>query len=164
VHHGQLAKAEIARCEANPAARLQMLPQPEQSKRTKGPRYTPVSKRQEKPDGIAWLIRNHPELTDAQISRLVGTTKNTIAALRDKSHWNMANIRPQDPVALGLCNQRELDAMVAKSAKKSGVTIAVDPKLEEEAQKLEAELRAERYARTMPAGQETKDEDMPDTH
>jgi hypothetical protein len=145
VRTGQLSQDEIARCEADPRARLNMLPQPEQSKRTKGPRYTPVSKRQEKPDGIAWLIRNHPELTDAQIGRLVGTTKSTIAAIRDKSHWNMANIKAQDPVALGLCSQRELDALVAKAAKKSGVT-PLDPKLEEEALKLEQELKAKRAA------------------
>jgi uncharacterized protein len=150
IHYGQLSKNEIARCEADPRARLVMLPQPDQQKRTKGPRYTPVSKRQDKPDGIAWLIRNHPELTDAQISRLVGTTKTTIAGIRDKSHWNISNIRPQDPVALGLCTQRELDALVAKAAKKSGLA-PVDPRLDEEAAKLEVELRAERAARDAAA-------------
>ena len=70
--------------------------------RTKGPRYTPVSKRQDKPDGIAWIIRNHPEVTDGQIGKLIGTTRTTIAAIRDRSHWNMANIQPKDPVTLGL--------------------------------------------------------------
>src|SRR3546814_1604087 len=76
-------------------------------RRTKGPRYTPVSKRQDKPDGIAWIIRNHPEITDGQISRLIGTTKTTIAAIRDRTHWNIANITPKDPVTLGLCARSE---------------------------------------------------------
>jgi hypothetical protein len=85
--------------------------------RTKGPRYTPVSKRQDKPDGIAWIIRNHPEISDAQIGKLIGTTRNTINAIRERSHWNIANIQPKDPVTLGLCSQRELDAAVARAAK-----------------------------------------------
>jgi uncharacterized protein len=140
---GELTDAEIKRCEADPATRLNILSGPDQHKRTKGPRYTPVSKRQEKPDGIAWLLRNHPELTDGQISRLIGTTKSTIAGIRDKSHWNMNNIKPQDPVALGLCSQRDLDTIIAKVAKKSGV-LPVDPKLEEEAAKLEVELKEKR--------------------
>src|SRR3546814_14001970 len=91
---------------------------PEQVRRTKGPRYTPVSKRQDKPDGIAWIVRNHPDITDGQISRLIGTTKTTIAAIRDRTHWNIANITPKDPVTLGLCSQRELDALVARSAER----------------------------------------------
>ncbi len=140
---GELTEAEIKRCEANEILRLNILSGPDQHKRTKGPRYTPVSKRQEKPDGISWLLRNHPELTDGQISRLIGTTKSTIAGIRDKSHWNIQGIKPQDPVALGLCSQRDLDAAVEKVAKKSGV-LPVDPKLEEEAAKLEVELKARR--------------------
>src|SRR3546814_1654594 len=91
---------------------------PEQVRRTKGPRYTPVSKRQDKPDGIAWIVRNHPDITDGQISRLIGTTKTTIAAIRDRTHWNIANITPKDPVTLGLCSQREMDALVAAVAKR----------------------------------------------
>ncbi len=143
VKASELTAEDIARCEKDPATRLNLLDGPEQHKRTKGPRYTPVSKRQEKPDGIAWLIRNHPELTDGQISRLVGTTKSTISGIRDKSHWNISNIKPQDPVALGLCSQRDLDALIAKVAKKSGIA-PIDPRLEEEAQKLEVELKANR--------------------
>ena len=88
--------------------------------RTKGPRYTPVSKRQDKPDGVAWLIRNHPELSDGQIGKLIGTTRTTIQALRERTHWNIANIQPKDPVTLGLTSQRELDAAVAKAAKAAG--------------------------------------------
>ena len=85
--------------------------------RRKGPRYTPVSKRQDKPDGIAWILHNHPEISDGAIGRIIGTTRTTIAAIRDRSHWNISNIQPKDPVTLGLCSQRELDAIVAKAAK-----------------------------------------------
>ena len=102
--NGQLTKEEIERCEKDSAERLKMakvaIPLP--LTRSKGPRYTPVSKRQDKPDAVAWLVRHHPELTDAQISRLIGTTKQTIAAVRDRSHWNSANLRPRAPVLLGL--------------------------------------------------------------
>jgi hypothetical protein len=117
--NGQLTKEEIARCEADPAGRLKMekptipLPAP----RTKGPRYTPVAKRQDKPDAVAWLVRHHPELSDAQISKLIGTTKQTIAAVRDRSHWNFANLRPRDPVLLGLCTQSDLNAAVLRARK-----------------------------------------------
>jgi uncharacterized protein len=143
IRAGQLTQEEITRCEQDSSARLQILEGPDQKKRTKGPRYTPVSKRVEKPDGIAWLLRNHPELSDGQIGRLIGTTKSTIAQIRDRTHWNMANIRPQDPVALGLCHQRDLDALVAKAAKKSGIKPG-DPRLEEEAAKLADELKLRR--------------------
>jgi hypothetical protein len=117
--NGQLSKDEIARCEADPTARLKMLKAsiPLPAPRTKGPRYTPVAKRQDKPDAVAWLIRHHPELTDAQISKLIGTTKQTIAAVRDRSHWNFANLRPRDPVLLGLCTQSDLNAAVLKARK-----------------------------------------------
>lgn len=117
VSAGQLSRAEIERCEADPTARLALresthpLPQ----KRSKGARYTPVSRRQDRPDAIAWLLRNHPELSDAQISKLVGTTKPTIQAIRDRTHWNQANITPVDPVSLGLCSQIDLDAQVKKA-------------------------------------------------
>ena len=120
VHAGELTNEEIERGQANPAHVLKIQRAPVAVARTKGPRYTPVSKRQDKPDGIAWLLRNHPELSDAQISALIGTTRNTIAGIRERSHWNIANIQPKDPVTLGLCSQRELDATVAKAAKKAG--------------------------------------------
>ncbi len=106
------------------------LPQPK--RRTKGPRYTPVAKRQDKPDAIAWLLRHHPELKDSQIVKLVGTTKNTIAAVRDRTHWNTPNIRPRDPVLLGLCNQTDLNAAVErarKAAEKAGIKIP-EPQVE----------------------------------
>ncbi len=119
--NGQLEPAELKRCEADPKAALQIKHHDVEARaRTKGPRYTPVSKRQDKPDAIAWLVRNHPELSDLQISRLVGTTKPTISAIRDRSHWNSTNIRAQDPVGLGLCRQSELDEVVkAASARRA---------------------------------------------
>ncbi len=111
---GQLTREEIARCEADPAARLQLRASshPEPVKRSKGARYTPVSRRQDRPDAIAWLLRHHPELNDSQIGKLVGTTKATIQSVRDRSHWNQANLKPVDPVSLGLSTQIELDAQV----------------------------------------------------
>ena len=119
VTNGQLTREEITRCEGDPKARLQMAKQtiPLPTPRTKGPRYTPVSKRQDKPDAVAWLVRHHPELTDAQISKLIGTTKQTIAAVRDRSHWNAPNLRPRDPVLLGLCSQGDLNEAALKARK-----------------------------------------------
>ncbi|WP_126173333.1 DUF1013 domain-containing protein [Altericroceibacterium xinjiangense] len=117
VHSGELTHEEIEKGQADPAYRLKMHRAPVEVSRTKGPRYTPVSKRQDKPDGIAWIIRNHPEISDAQIGKLIGTTRTTIGAIRERSHWNIQNIQPKDPVTLGLCSQRELDSAVAKAAK-----------------------------------------------
>ena len=117
VANGQVTQAEIDRCVEDPSARLQMakrdIPMP--ATRTKGPRYTPVSKRQDKPDAIAWLLRHHPELADSQIARLIGTTKPTIQAIRDRTHWNAPNTRPKDPVLLGLCTQTDLNSAVEKA-------------------------------------------------
>lgn len=121
VSAGQLSRAEIERCQKDPDARLKLqeseykLPP---VKPRKGPRYTPVSRRQDRPDAIAWLLRHHPELTDAQVTKLVGTTKPTIQSIRDRSHWNSPNIKPVDPVTLGLCSQIELDAAVQKAARR----------------------------------------------
>lgn len=117
--NGQLTRDEIKRCEADPSARLKIAKQdiPMPSPRTKGPRYTPISKRQDKPDAVAWLLRHHPELSEAQISKLIGTTKQTIAAVRDRTHWNSPNLRPRDPVLLGLCSQSDLNAAVLKARK-----------------------------------------------
>jgi hypothetical protein len=114
---GQLSWDEINRCQEDAGASLKLTEDAVKAlPRTKGPRYTPVSKRQDKPDAIAWLVRHHPELSDLQISRLVGTTKPTIQAIRDRSHWNIQNIKPQDPVGLGLCKQLELDEAVRTAA------------------------------------------------
>ncbi len=146
VHAGELTLAEIEKGQADEDYVLQMSKGPEQVRRTKGPRYTPVSKRQDKPDGIAWLLRNHAEITDGAICRLIGTTRNTITAIRDRSHWNIAEIQPKDPVTLGLCSQRELDAIVTKAAKKAGIdnTAADNARLGTDREALIEELRAER--------------------
>ena len=140
----ELTQEEIDKGQADPNYVLQMLKGPEQVRRTKGPRYTPVSKRQDKPDGIAWIIRNHPEITDGAISNLIGTTRTTIAAIRDRTHWNIANIVAKDPVTLGLTSQRELDAAVAKAAKAAGLEAPVDTRLEGDREALIAELRGQR--------------------
>jgi hypothetical protein len=150
VHAGELTHEEIARGQADPNYALRMQKAPVDVSRTKGPRYTPVSKRQDKPDGIAWILRNHPEISDAQIGKLIGTTRNTINAIRDRTHWNIQNIQPKDPVTLGLCSQRELDAAVARAAKKAGVVEQTPEEAVAEARDDRAalidELRAEREA------------------
>jgi hypothetical protein len=118
-----------------------------------------VSRRQDKPDGIAWILRNYPEVSDAQISKLIGTTRNTIGAIKERSHWNIQNIQPKDPVTLGLCLQRELDAVVAKAAKRAGVVEEAPAAPVEGADtrsdrdKLIEELRAERDANVKAAAQ-----------
>jgi hypothetical protein len=115
IANGQLSLDDIKRCENDPSARLQILSTAKQyiQQKTKGSRYTPVARRQDKPDAIAWLIKNFPTMTDAKIAKLIGTTKNTIQAVRGKTHWNSSNIKPRDPVLLGLCTQTHLDAAVA---------------------------------------------------
>lgn len=116
---GQLTREEIAAAEKEPRKRLVMaksaveMPPPSAKGR---PRYTPVSRRQDRPDAIAWIVRNHPELTDVEIGKLVGTTKSTIQSIRTRAHWNIANIKPVDPVTLSLCSQLELDMAVEKAS------------------------------------------------
>jgi hypothetical protein len=149
VHSGELTHEEIDKGQADPEYRLRMHRAPVDVSRTKGPRYTPVSKRQDKPDGIAWILRSHPEISDAQIGKLIGTTRNTINAIRDRSHWNISNIQPKDPVTLGLCSQRELDAAVAKAAKRANAGGEADEAVAESRDDralLIEELRAERDA------------------
>lgn len=119
ISSGQLTREEIKKAQADPNYRLKMAePKVEipKVKTKRGPRYTPVSRRQDRPNAILWLVKYHPELKDSQIMRLVGTTKPTIQAIRDRTHWNSANLQPQDPVTLGLCAQTELDAAVKKAA------------------------------------------------
>ena len=116
--NNQVDREEIQRCTLDPSARLVInkvrdLP----SIKGRRTRYTPVSKRGDKPDAIAFVLRNHPELTDPQISKLLATTKSTIRAIRDRSHWNSANIKPRDPVLVGLCSQTELNAAIARAAR-----------------------------------------------
>jgi len=144
---GELTQEEINRGQDDPDYKLRIQKEPDQAMRTKGPRYTPVSKRQDKPDGVSWLIRNHPNLSDGQIGRLIGTTRTTIQAIRERNHWNIANIQPKDPVTLGLTSQRELDAAVAKAAKKAGAQPdPQDGRIDEDRAALIVELRAEREA------------------
>jgi uncharacterized protein len=143
---GELTQEEIERGQNDPDYKLRMQKEPDQAVRTRGPRYTPVSKRQDKPDGVAWLIRNHPELSDGQIGKLIGTTRSTIQAIRERSHWNIANIQPKDPVTLGLTSQRELDAAVARAAKAAGAAPPRDMTFDEDREALIVELRAEREA------------------
>ena len=136
IQTGQLTREEIEKAVANPEHKLELsrpkVALPEAHKpgtKKKGPRYTPVSRRQDRPNAILWLIRNHPELKDAQSMRLVGTTKSTIAGIRDRTHWNAASLSPLDPVTLGLCSQIDLDFEVQRASKEkpapaeSGVTL-----------------------------------------
>ena len=141
---GELTHEEIEKGQADSNYQLQMHKAPDPVRRTKGPRYTPVSTRQDKPDGIAWIIKNHPEVTDGQISKLIGTTRTTIAAIRERSHWNMANITPKDPVTLGLTSQRELDAAIIKAQKAAGGAAPTDERFESDRDALIEQLRAER--------------------
>ena len=117
----QLTLEEIKRCELDPNSKLELIINPATIGETKrrGPRYTPLSKRQDKPAAIAWLVKFYPEIADSQIIKLVGTTKPTIKAVRERSHWNITNIVPTDPVLLGLCKQVELDSAIAKLDKKN---------------------------------------------
>jgi hypothetical protein len=121
IANGQLSREELDKAGKNPKYRMvaqksrhQELLKPVK----KGPRYTPVSRRQDRPDAIAWFVRNHPEITDAQVAKILGTTKATIEQVRNRTHWNSANIKPVDPVTLGLVGQLELDAVVKKAAEK----------------------------------------------
>lgn len=119
ISNGQLSREEIARAEENPDHKLQLAPSKvsvPDVKTKSGPRYTPVSRRHDRPNAVLWLMRSHPELRDSQIMRLVGTTKPTIQSIRERTHWNSQNLTPQDPVTLGLCSQLELDAEVKKAA------------------------------------------------
>lgn len=150
IANGQLTREEIARVEADKSARLKMIENalPIPVVHGKGAKYTPVSKRQDRPNAIAWLIRHHPELTDAQVGRLVGTTKSTIQKVRDRTHWDMANIKPQNPVSLGICSQQDLDDAINKAHR-----AAQRAKQNEE----RAKRRAEREKTAKAAG-ETADE------
>ena len=120
IANNQLDQSEIDKSEKDPLRPLKLKHNPaaEGEEKRRGPRYTPLSKRQDRPASILWLVKFHPELTDGQIGKLVGTTKPTIQAIRERTHWNIQNIQPIDPVALGLCKQSELDAAVQKAAQR----------------------------------------------
>lgn len=149
VASGQLTKQEIERCEQDPSADLQLhqpdIPMPQ--RRSKGPRYTPVTKRAEKPDAVSWLLKTYPELSDAAVARLIGTTKQTINSIRDKSHWNTPNIKPRSPVMLGICRQADLDVELEKARKRRPQEAAeAEEKRAAEAARLEEERQREQAA------------------
>jgi hypothetical protein len=129
IQTGQLTRDEIDKAVADPDHKLLLsrpkvgLPEAKPGPKKKGPRYTPVSRRQDRPNAILWLLRNHPELKDAQIMRLVGTTKSTIEAVRTRTHWNAQTLQPLDPVSLGLCSQTDLDHEVGRAAKEKPLPV-----------------------------------------
>ncbi|SDX48987.1 hypothetical protein SAMN05444358_106137 [Ruegeria halocynthiae] len=120
IANNQLTQEEIDAAQGNPLHKLKLKFNPAASgeEKRRGPRYTPLSKRQDRPNSILWLVKFHPELSDGQIAKLVGTTKPTIQSIRERTHWNISNMQPIDPVALGLCKQSELDTIVQKAAAK----------------------------------------------
>lgn len=128
VASGQLSMEEIHRCEENSSAHLTLRGDARQylNNKVKGSRYTPVARRQDKPDAIAWLIKFYPAIPDSQIVKLVGTTKKTIESIRERSHWNMQNIRPRDPVLLGLCTQTALDSVTRKYTRAAEAEVDAD--------------------------------------
>jgi uncharacterized protein len=141
VANGQTTAEELVRCQADPEARLKLSETaiPPQFVRHKGPRYTPIAKRQDKPDAILYLLRNHPELSDAQISKLVGTTKPTINAVRDRSHWNSPNLKARHPVGLELCTLEELDQAVTKATRGKKTLADIEAEIAARAEAEEAE-------------------------
>ncbi|MAH84656.1 MAG: hypothetical protein CBB68_10025 [Rhodospirillaceae bacterium TMED8] len=122
IARGELTKEELIRCQGDPSATMMMVKpdRPVANSRSKGARYTPVSKRGDRPNAIAWLLKNYSELADAQISKLVGTTKPTINAIRDRSHWNTTNIKPQNPVGLGICSGDDLEKAISIARARAG--------------------------------------------
>ena len=149
ITNNQLTKEEIERCSNDSELELKIITneisaKTEKSKKKK--KYTPLSKRQDRPDAVYWLIRNHPELKDSQVAKLVGSTKSTIDAIRNRTHWNMSNIRPQDPIGLGLCRQIELDEALAKAERSM-----------KRAQKKKEKEERERLAQANEANQENLD-------
>ncbi|MCZ2328836.1 DUF1013 domain-containing protein [Bartonella sp. F02] len=131
ISSGQLTRSEIARVEADQTARLKISESRVRitEKKRKGARYIPLSRRQDRPNGILWLVLNHPELKDAQIARLIGTTKSTIEQIRHRTHWNSANLTPLDPVGLGLCSQIDLNIELQKAEKNRLVSAEEDKTL-----------------------------------
>ncbi len=149
VSSGQLTREQIEAAENDPKLRLKMAPPKYKMppvKMKKAPRYTPVSKRQDKPDAVYWILRNHPELTDADIIKLVGTTKATIQKIKERSHWNAPNIKAVDPVTLGLCSQLELDLAVERAAQRKERLVARTASPGESLKSVEETVRAEEPA------------------
>jgi hypothetical protein len=165
IPNGQLTTEEIARCEKDPDTVLEMaIPKtPRPTPKTKGPRYTAVAKRQERPDAIAWLLRHYPELTDGQIGKLVGTTKSTINAVRDRTHWKGANLKPIDPVDIGICSYEILLEAVQVARKR---VARAEERAAREARKVEREAAAAKAtaeaAAAEPAGNSQSNDDTQD--
>jgi uncharacterized protein len=158
VASGQLTRDQIEAAEKDPKKRLKLAPPKYKIppvKTKKAPRYTPVSKRQDKPDAVYWILRNHPEFTDADVIKLVGTTKSTIQKIRERSHWNATNIKAVDPVTLGLCSQLELDLAVERAAQRRERQTARVVKKGETLKPIEETTRVEE---PMPAEAETSGE------
>ena len=160
IANGQLTREEIARVEADKSARLKMVENalPIPVVHGKGAKYTPVSKRQDRPNAIAWLIRHHPELTDAQIGRLVGTTKSTIQKVRDRTHWDMANIKPQNPVSLGICSQQDLDDAINKAHRAAQRAKQNEERAKRRAEREKTAKAADESAEETPESAEPTDE------
>ena len=163
ITNGQLTQDELERAEQDSKIKLKMnktdIPLPKA--RAKGARYTPVSKRQDRPDAISWLLKHHPELTDAQLSRLIGTTKPTILSVRDRSHWNAQNIKPQNPVTLGLCTEAELEkAVVIASRRTSNAAKAKQREINRREREAKA-ADAAAQAASAPAAEEPAAEPAP---
>ena len=153
---GQLSREEIEKGEADHGYKLKISDPKVRvpTAKRKGPRYTPVSRRQDRPNAVLWLLRYHPELKDSQIARLVGTTKPTINNIRDRTHWNSSNLQPIDPVALGLCSQIDLDMEVERAAKAAGTPT---PPAEPGSTLLPAEQTTARDTMTTPVPDEAED-------
>lgn len=176
IANNQLEQIEIERGEKDPVYKLKLKFNPAAmgEEKRRGPRYTPLSKRQDRPAAILWLVKFHPELSDGQISKLVGTTKPTIQSIRERTHWNISNIQPIDPVALGLCKQSELDTVVQKAAKKkaaAGELMTDDERRKLVSTEQSLHMPAEPKIPSAIAGLETfslseeeteKEEDLPD--
>ena len=169
VRGGELDIEEIKRCEADPSARLAMTKTAEghaKQQKKKKARYTPVSKRQDRPDAIFWLLKNYPEITDAQIGKLVGTTKPTINSIRDRTHWNSTNITAQNPVGLGLCTSSELEKAINLARARAGIvsapveqTAPVEVVVEEEVDDHSAPIDAAAVFANYPKSEENSDTD-----
>jgi hypothetical protein len=160
IANNQLDQSEIDRAEKDPMYRMRLKHNPAATGEDvrRGPRYTPLSKRQDRPAAILWLVKFHPELADSQISKLVGTTKPTIQSIRERTHWNISNISPIDPVALGLCRQSELDSAVQKAAAKKareGVVMSDDERRKLVSTEQSLEMDAEPKIPTAISGLET---------
>jgi len=140
--NNQLTREEIKRGEADANYRLQMIEhdRPQPVLRAGGPRYTPVAKRQDRPDAISWLLKFHPELSDGQISKLVGSTKDTVQKVRERTHWNAPNIKPHDPVTLGLCTLRDLNAAVDAAHRKAAQSESARKKAEAQHEREAADI------------------------